>query len=890
MQNDTLARLKAALLVAVVVAVLAQAADGAEVEAWRQQVVALPFRLGPVERTNATRTEDLLRGFTNEELAAAQKAVPERPDPPLAKPVPRKVTVSGVVFVDANRNGARDAGEPGLAGTMVSDGENCARADADGRFRFAFEMDEEPHCRFMVATRPTGYEPTTPDFARIPFAGKRTEYRADFGFAEDAGSGRRDFGFITTSDSQFTKPDEMLSIAKDYAQVTAATGQPAFLVTVGDLTMSGTHWQWDMYERIRGASRLRVYDGFGGHDGNCLSPRATTNYELRIGPPYYSWDYGGVHFVQFVTETAYLHPRARARQETWLKADLKTIPRGAPVVVVTHHPLPAAWFDERRAEGVRVICQLAGHWHVVQSGSRHGVPVLICAPARGRDWGAYSTAYRWVRVTPEGVHSELRIAGQYQRLECVAPGPTARLGRQPLVVLACDSARTVAKVACQATSPNGDTQSLPITKQGDWSWHGTFEPAVQGEWRMNLLATDSDGAQWQRTQIVHVTNARIAEPRPDGDLPWILAGQPPRRLSHGPGASLYPLWVRHTGSVHVLHASPVVAQGRLYVAVTNPNAGTPGSGVLCLDAETGRQLWRAQSPMGDIRGPVTVHNGCVYAITGEGWVAAFNAENGQPIWNRPLDAAYRAGRPLGINQTPPVPTARGLLASDWQTPQFLLGYADGKPLGQLRGNAGTYAAFATAFDDVMYCVARGGRTALALPSGKVQWKGEESARSTSAGVVVNGKFLYTAASTVKALDAATGTPVWQCPVPNETHQQPIPIVWDDLVLVNGRHFAAVDLATGKVRWTVACGREADRFEHSQRQALAGSSTPLVAGALAYFGHDDMSVRAVDKAGKLVWEYRLGTPIKTSPAASGNLLFVHDYAGNLWCFAPAPAER
>ena len=77
----------------------------------------------------------------------------------------------------------------------------------------------------------------------------------------------------------------------------------------------------------------------------------------------------------------------------------------------------------------------------------------------------------------------------------------------------------------------------------------------------------------------------------------------------------------------------------------------------------------------------------------------------------------------------------------------------------------------------------------------------------------------------------------------------------------------------------------ERFARSQRQVLAGSSTPIVAGSLAFFGHDDTSLRAVDRDGAVRWEYRLGTPVKTAPAVSGNLLFVHDYAGNLWAFAP-----
>ena len=109
-------------------------------------------------------------------------------------------------------------------------------------------------------------------------------------------------------------------------------------------------------------------------------------------------------------------------------------------------------------------------------------------------------------------------------------------------------------------------------------------------------------------------------------------------------------------------------------------------------------------------------------------------------------------------------------------------------------------------------------------------------------------------------------------------------------MTNGTKPTAVDLATGKVVWTVECGKEADRFVRSRRHVLAGSSTPLVAGDLAYFGHDDTSIRAVNKDGQVVWEHRIGTPIKTSPAASGNLLFVHDYAGNLWCFCKTESVR
>ncbi|MEE3195035.1 MAG: PQQ-binding-like beta-propeller repeat protein [Candidatus Poribacteria bacterium] len=99
------------------------------------------------------------------------------------------------------------------------------------------------------------------------------------------------------------------------------------------------------------------------------------------------------------------------------------------------------------------------------------------------------------------------------------------------------------------------------------------------------------------------------------------------------------------------------------------------------------------------------------------------------------------------------------------------------------------------------------------------------------------------------------------------------------------HFTAIDLITSEIRWEVACAQDASRFERSQRQTIAGSSTLIVAEDYAYFDHDDTSIRTVNNQIHLVWTYRLGTPIKIAPVVCGNLLFAHDYSGNLWCFAP-----
>ena len=845
----------------------------------------------PVDDSVLKTTGDLLRGFNDLELSTFRKKIPQRAEPELGAARPRLAVVLGTVFEDRNGNGARDDGEPGMSGVSVSDGERVIQTGKDGGFRFQIRFDENPHHRFVMVTRPTGFRPTRKFFARIPFDEPRASYTVDFGLESDPASAKREFWFMTASDSQFTNIEQMIPTAKDYAQVTSAPairglGKPAFLATAGDLTMNGSQYEWDMYDFIRGQSKIPVYEGFGGHDGNCLDPRCTVSFEQRIGPPYYSWDYGGVHFIQIVYETGYLRTPARERQSDWLRADLKSLPPKMPVIAVSHYPLDAGWFDQRREEGINVICQIGAHWHVVQAGSRGGVPVLNSAPARGRDWGAYSRTYRWVMVTPGGVRSELRVAGQYKRLEAVTPGPVARTGQQPIVVLAYDTAIEVKAVSGRFTSPSGAKSATKFAQRGDWSGHSEFNPREPGDWLFEITATDVAGKTWKRRQTVKVKQHGQSLEVLTSEFPTVLSGSPPRMQKTGPSAPLFPRWVTHTGSVHVLHNSPVISKGRVYVSVGNPNAGAPGAGVICLSIATGEQLWKADSPHGDIRGPVSVHDGNVYAITGDGHVAAWNANTGQLLWNVAMQPDYADGRPLAINNTPPIPTRFGLLVSDWQKPQYLLDYASGKRLSSLSGDTGYYASFATVFDDVMFRVRRGGGSAVRLPDGKQLYSFEESARSTSAPIMVDGKLIYGRSGGICVRDAATGDLIWQTGVGTAGYQNAIPVVWNDRILVNGTDLAILDLKTGDRLYTVPCGREPERFHRSRRQSLAGSSSPIVAGNLAWFGHDDTSLRGITREGEVVWEQRLGTPIKTSPVVTGNLVLVHDFAGNLWCFEGA----
>jgi 3',5'-cyclic AMP phosphodiesterase CpdA len=66
---------------------------------------------------------------------------------------PALADVSGIVFVDSNRNSVRDAGEPPRSGVAVSNGLDVVRTDAEGRYSLA----KGPR-GFVFVTRPAGFE------------------------------------------------------------------------------------------------------------------------------------------------------------------------------------------------------------------------------------------------------------------------------------------------------------------------------------------------------------------------------------------------------------------------------------------------------------------------------------------------------------------------------------------------------------------------------------------------------------------------------------------------------------------------------------------------------------------------------------------------------------
>jgi len=155
-----------------------------------------------------------------------------------------------------------------------------------------------------------------------------------------------DFYFVQLSDSHWgfqgpPNPDAKGTLKKAVAAVNSLSEPPDFIVFTGDLT----HTTDDPKERRRRLSEFRdivsdlkvkdIHFMPGEHDASLDNGEAFKEF---FGKTRYTFDHKGIHFIALDNVS---DPRASLGDEQlqWLAADLKSQPKDANIVVLTHRPL-----------------------------------------------------------------------------------------------------------------------------------------------------------------------------------------------------------------------------------------------------------------------------------------------------------------------------------------------------------------------------------------------------------------------------------------------------------------------------------------------------------------------------------------------------------------------
>ena len=256
--------------------------------------------------------------------------------------------VTGIVFEDANRNGQRDAGERGLAGIAVSNQREVGLTAADGSFSLP-----RPASGVVFVSLPDGYA-AVGNFWRAVSATST----ADFGLSPRAAA--TTFSFIHASD-----PHASAQTLGRLQQVRGIVEKqrPDFVLMTGDLVRDAlrvgeeeARGYYDLYTEEVRRFPGPVWSVPGNHEifgiERHLSLVSRTHplygkgmYRQRLGPNYYSFNYGGVHFVGLDSvdiADLWYYGHVDDVQLAWLKADLASLPPDVPVVTFNHIPFATA--------------------------------------------------------------------------------------------------------------------------------------------------------------------------------------------------------------------------------------------------------------------------------------------------------------------------------------------------------------------------------------------------------------------------------------------------------------------------------------------------------------------------------------------------------------------
>lgn len=272
-------------------------------------------------------------------IAAAMSAAPPPPTP-----------VAGVVFDDTNRNGQRDAGERGLAGIAVSNQHDVAQTDADGRYT----LPRAGHGVVFVSM-PDGYTAVGRFWHAVSAA---PPGRVDFAVASQPAPAS--FTFIHASDTHVSAGT--IGRLQQLRAIVEAR-RPDFVLITGDLVRDAlrvgeeeARGYFDLYTQEISRFPVPVWNVPGNHENfgierhlSLVSPAhplyAKGMYRQRLGPNYYSFTYGGVHFAGLDTADIadlWYYGHVDEAQLAWLAADLARLPPGTPVVTFNHIPFVTA--------------------------------------------------------------------------------------------------------------------------------------------------------------------------------------------------------------------------------------------------------------------------------------------------------------------------------------------------------------------------------------------------------------------------------------------------------------------------------------------------------------------------------------------------------------------
>lgn len=452
--------------------------------------------------------------------------------------------LSGQVFVDANGNGQRDAGERGLVGVSVAQGATLSKSDADGRFGLPLAPGSDLP---VFVVKPAGYRlplraDGLPDFWRP--AGT-----AAWDIALSEAPVRPPYDVRLFGDPQPKNRADVDYFERDIVADEARLPRARLGVSLGDI-VHGNLALLPAMARATAATRTPWLHVSGNHDrdhGAATDEASLDSFRQVFGPDTFAWEEPGLAVV--VLDNVIHQPGSgvparyvgglREAQFRFLEAWLPTLPGDALLVLAMHIPLfddepdPAVdsfrdadrqrLFDllERRANTLVLSSHthIQQHrWHGAEAGFAGATPLHEYNV--GAACGAFWTGVKDVRGIPDTRMADGTPNG-YATLTVQTEGRYALRWH----------------VAGAADDPPFGLHAPKVLRRGAWPGFGVYANVWMGD-ADTRVEYRVGGGEWQPMRRVERADPELRAINADDDRSDVLRG-----YDRAPEAILSPhLW------------------------------------------------------------------------------------------------------------------------------------------------------------------------------------------------------------------------------------------------------------------------------------------------------------------------------------------------------------
>ncbi len=778
-------------------------------------------------------------------------------------------TGTGTVFYDGNRNGVFDSDEQPVANAIIFfENQNYATADEKGRYTIKI-----PEGGGILWVR--GQDGMDPG----PFWVHAPEDLMTLDFPVHRTSGAGEFSFAVASDTHagiqyMSTEDQLIGLA----QAAGVEPKPYFITVTGDITQGNKPEHFDAVFAAIDSIDIPYVPVPGNHDWY----DGGKAYRERFGPPNYSFDAGGSHFVILEWDSS-LEDRL-----SFLDADLSLVTDDRVVFVLMHAP-PR---DElRRAlEERNIDALLTGHMHTNRVLQHDTFVEYNTQPLVMGGMDLSPGGFRVFRVDLDGsIQVEHRTIVNSSVLAFVAPGSgqvfspcTAKL------VVAVEPGAAITSL----TATVDNIGEVPLHPVGGWNYASAELNTLcqPGRYLATVDLVASNGES--RTISSEIVVGR-KQTKPSVEDWSMFQGD----ATHS-GASAtriqYPLeteWVATVGS-NIHGGSPVVADGRVFVSVTDFGSGLRG-GIVALDAATGKKLWEHRVGF-SVRNAAAVAGSTVLFVSNDGTVHGVDVATGEGKWTYEL-APHVPSVQRNIYSSP---TIFGDIAYVGGRHEFVaIEVATGDTLWSVEamdnfGDLSSHASAAVTEDTVIIPFNRvDGLFAYDRATGRELWHtGPDVVRATHASPVIDGDQIYVVNELTRltAVDIVDSGSKWGVTLESGAFgwgflAESTPAIQGTTLLVGTQRgqLYAIDTASHLPLWQFKADTSIVRATHYHGASAAITAAPVISGDIVWLPGQDGTLRALDLVtGQLLWSQNLGVPMSSSPAIAGDLLIVSTFDGSV----------